>query len=134
MKRALFKKKETFYFILHNFLNETVNKVYSNQLSSCRSVNRKKKKKKKKKIQNTVLNSITIHLYFSKYLPLSSAKSYYWDVLFYLFAITSQNKIVLINLILTILVELTVFLRWTILLQTKSNASLSYSILKRKWV
>ena len=130
MKRALFKKKETFYFILHNFLNETVNKVYSNQLSSCRSVNRKKKKK----IQNTVLNSITIHLYFSKYLPLSSAKSYYWDVLFYLFAITSQNKIVLINLILTILVELTVFLRWTILLQTKSNASLSYSILKRKWV
>ena len=129
MKRALFKKKETFYFILHNFLNETVNKVYSNQLSSCRSVNRKKKK-----IQNTVLNSITIHLYFSKYLPLSSAKSYYWDVLFYLFAITSQNKIVLINLILTILVELTVFLRWTILLQTKSNASLSYSILKRKWV
>ena len=131
MKRALFKKKETFYFILHNFLNETVNKVYSNQLSSCRSVNRKKKKKK---IKNTVLNSITIHLYFSKYLPLSSAKSYYWDVLFYLFAITSQNKIVLINLILTILVELTVFLRWTILLQTKSNASLSYSILKRKWV
>ena len=130
MKRALFKKKETFYFILHNFLNETVNKVYSNQLSSCRSVNRKKKKK----IQNTVLNSITIHLYFSKYLPLSSAKSYYWDVLFYLFAITSQNKIFLINLILTILVELTVFLRWTILLQTKSNASLSYSILKRKWV
>ena len=130
MKRALFKKKETFYFILHNFLNETVNKVYSNQLSSCRSVNRKKKKK----IQNTVLNSITIHLYFSKYLPLSSAKSYYWDVLFYLFAITSQNKIVLINLILTILVELTVFLRWTILLQTKSNTSLSYSILKRKWV
>ena len=130
MKRALFKKKETFYFILHNFLNETVNKVYSNHLSSCRSVNRKKKKK----IQNTLLNSITIHLYFSKYLPLSSAKSYYWDVLFYLFAITSQNKIVLINLILTILVELTVFLRWTILLQTKSNASLSYSILKRKWV
>ena len=132
MKRALFKKKETFYFILHNFLNETVNKVYSNQLSSCRSVNRKKKKIKK--IKNTVLNSITIHLYFSKYLPLSSAKSYYWDVLFYLFAITSQNKIVLINLILTILVELTVFLRWTILLQTKSNTSLSYSILKRKWV
>ena len=132
MKRALFKKKETFYFILHNFLNETVNKVYSNQLSSCRSVNRKKKKIKK--IKSTVLNSITIHLYFSKYLPLSSAKSYYWDVLFYLFAITSQNKIVLINLILTILVELTVFLRWTILLQTKSNASLSYSILKRKWV
>ena len=130
MKRALFKKKETFYFILRNFLNETVNKVYSNQLSSCRSVNRKKKKK----IQNFLLNSITIHLYFSKYLPLSSAKSYYWDVLFYLFAITSQNKIVLINLILTILVELTVFLRWTILLQTKSNAYLSYSILKRKWV
>ena len=130
MKRALFKKKETFYFILRNFLNETVNKVYSNQLSSCRSVNRKKKKK----IQNFLLNSITIHLYFSKYLPLSSAKSYYWDLLFYLFAITSQNKIVLINLILTILVELTVFLRWTILLQTKSNTSLSYSILKRKWV
>ena len=129
MKRALFKKKETFYFILRNFLNETVNKVYSNQLSSCRSVNRKKKK-----IQNFLLNSITIHLYFSKYLPLSSAKSYYWDVLFYLFAITSQNKIVLINLILTIVVELTVFLRWTILLQTKSNAYLSYSILKRKWV
>ena len=53
-------------------------------------------------------------------------------IYFYVSAIIFENKIVFKNLFLITQVDLTILLRWTLLLPTKSNNSRNYSLQARK--